>query len=73
MNQWSFMNRLMRELVDADSECLPTASTGGGAPQQIDIVSRDNHACGRKVGVPLQRKRWGPKREEEECSEGTRE
>ena len=36
----------MRELVDADSASLPTASTGGDAPQQSEIVSRSNFACG---------------------------
>ena len=32
----------MRELVGADSASLPTASTGGDAPQQSEIVSRGN-------------------------------
>ena len=34
----------MRELVDADSASLPTASTGGDAPQQSEIVFRGNRA-----------------------------
>ena len=39
---------MMRELVDADSASLPTASTGSGGdePQQSEIVSRGNRACG---------------------------
>ena len=41
----------MRELVDADSACLPTASTGGDAPQQSGIVSRGNRACGSSWGT----------------------
>ena len=62
---------LMRELVDADSASLLTASTG---PQQSEIVSRGNRACVSKVGAPPPpRKTWDPKRGEEECSEGTRE
>ena len=32
----------MRELVDADSASLPTASTGGDAPQRSEMVSRGN-------------------------------
>ena len=34
----------MRELVDAYSSSLPTASTGGDATQQSEIVSRGNRA-----------------------------
>ena len=34
----------MRELVGADSASLPTASTGGDAPQQSEIVFRGNRA-----------------------------
>ena len=34
----------MRELVDADSATLPTASTGGDAPQQSGNVFRGSHA-----------------------------
>ena len=34
----------MRGLVDADSLSLKTASTGGDAPQQSEIVFRGNHA-----------------------------
>ena len=63
----------MRELVDADSESLPTASTGGDESQQSEIFSRGNRACGSKVGTLPPRKTWDPKRGEEECSEGTRE
>ena len=63
----------MRELVDADSASMPTASTGGDAPQQSEIVSRGNRDCGSKVGTPPPRKTWDPKRGEQECSEGTRE
>ena len=37
------------------------------------IVSRGNRACGRKDKTPPPRKTRDPKREEEECSEGTRE
>ena len=32
----------MREILDADSASVPTASTGGGATQQSEIVSRGN-------------------------------
>ena len=63
----------MRKLVDADSASLPTASTGGNEPQQGEIVSRGNGACGSKVGTPPSRKTRDPKRGEEECEEGTRE
>ena len=63
----------MQKLVDADSASLPTASTGGDAPQESDIVSRDTRACGSKVGTPPPWKTWDPKQGEEECSEGTRE
>ena len=66
-------HRLMRELVDADGASLPTASNGGDAPQQSEIVSRGNRACGRKVEASPPRKTWDPKRGEEEWSEGTRE
>ena len=60
----------MRELVDTESASLPTASTGGDAPQQSEIVSHGNRACGNsKVGTPPPRKTWDPKRGEEECSE----
>ena len=52
----------MRELVDADSASLPTASTDGDKPQQRKIVSRANRACGSKVGTPPPRKTWAPKR-----------
>ena len=62
---------MMRELVDAASASLPTASTGGDAPQQSEIVSCGNRACGSKVGAPPPRKTWDPKRGEEEYSEGT--
>ena len=41
----------MRELVDADSASLPTASTGGDALQQSENVSRDSRACVSKVGT----------------------
>ena len=65
---------MIRELVDADSASMPTTSTGGDAPQQSEIISRGNHrACGNKVGTPLPRKTWDPKRGEEEYSESTRE
>ena len=63
----------MRKLVDSDSASLPTASTGGGAPQQSEIVSRGNRTCGSKVGTPPPQKTWDPKQGEEEYSEGTRE
>ena len=73
VNQCSFMTWLMRELVDADSVSLPTASTGGDAPQHV-IVSRGNHrTCGSRVGIPPPRKTWDPKRGEEECLEESRE
>ena len=45
-------HRLMRELVDADSASLPTASTGGDVPKQSEIVSRGNRACGSKGVCP---------------------
>ena len=54
----------MRELVDPDSASLPTALTGGDTPQQSEIVSRDNIACGSEVGIPPPRKTWDLKREE---------
>ena len=60
--------RLMREPVDADSASLPTASTDSDEPQQSEIVSRGNRACGSKVGTSLPRKTRDPKRGEEECS-----
>ena len=63
----------MRELVNDDSASLSTASTGGDAPQQSEIVSRGNRACGSKVGTPPPLKTWDPKREKGECLEGTRE
>ena len=63
----------MRELVDADSASLPTASTSGDEPQQSEIVSRGNRTCGSKVRTLPPRKTWDPKRGEEECSGGTRE
>ena len=63
----------MRDLVDADSASLPTASTGGDEPQQSEFVSRGNRACGSKVGASPPRKTRDPKRGEEECSEGARE
>ena len=56
----------MQELVDVESVSLPTASTGGDAPQQSENVSRGNRACGSKVGTPPPRKMWDPKRGEEE-------
>ena len=65
--------RWLRELVDADSTSLPTGSNGGDEPHQSEIVSRGNRACGSKVGTSPPRKTLAPKREEEECSEGTRE
>ena len=40
----------MRELLDADSASVPTASNGGDASQQREIISRGNRACGSKVG-----------------------
>ena len=43
----------MRELVDADSASLPTASTGGDATEQGKIVSRGNRA--EKVGPEAKR------------------
>ena len=63
----------MRELVDADSASLPTASTGGDALQESETVSRGNRACGSKVGAPPPRKTWDPKRGEDVCAKGTRE
>ena len=40
----------MREPVDADSANLPTASTGGDAAQQSEIVSRGNRVVHRHRG-----------------------
>ena len=50
----------MRELVDADSASLPTASTGGDTPQQSEIVSRGNReswgtAAAENVGPEARR------------------
>ena len=64
----------LQELVDTDSASLPTALTGGDAPQQSEIVSRGSRACGSKVGAqPPPRKTWDPKRGEKNSSEGTGE
>ena len=41
----------MRKLVDADSGSLPTASAGGDALQQSEVVSRGKRSCGSNVGV----------------------
>ena len=41
----------MGELIDANSASVPTASVGGDASQQREIVPRGNHACGSKVGT----------------------
>ena len=62
----------MRELVDADSESLPTASTGGDVPQQnkISFPAAAVPAVA-KLGHRRRGKTWDPKRGEEECSEGT--
>ena len=46
----------MGELVDVDSASLPTARTGGDAPQQSEIVSRDYCACSSKVETSTPRK-----------------
>ena len=61
----------MRKLVAADSASLPTASAGGDALQQSEVVSRGKRSCGSNVGVTTPQKTWDLKRGVEECSEGS--
>ena len=62
----------MREFVDADSASLPAARTGGDAPQQSEIVSRDYCACSSKVETPPPRKTGPEARRGEMLGEHTR-